>query len=72
MPMIEQARDGAGLEAWLWRLNYARAPHHLDPLPTVFQMSTSPTSAGHKAAWRVVTPWNPGVVSFVTMDGPFR
>ncbi|NUP46895.1 MAG: hypothetical protein HOW97_06205, partial [Catenulispora sp.] len=70
MPMIERARFGDGLGAWLWQLNYARAPHHLEPLPIVYQMSTSPTAAGHMAAWPVSSPWNPGVVSFITMDGP--
>ena len=72
LPMIEQARFGDGLAARLWRLNYARAPHHLDPVPTVYQMSTSATPVGHAAAWPVFSPWNPGVVAYITMDGPLR
>ncbi|NUR62509.1 MAG: hypothetical protein HOV87_28205 [Catenulispora sp.] len=72
LPMIEQARFGSGLAARLWRLNYARAPHRLEPVPTVYQMSTGSTAAGHTAAWPVFSPWNPGVVAFITLDGPLR
>jgi hypothetical protein len=72
MPMIEQRRSASGVAGWLWRLNYARAPRHLDPMPTPYQMSTSASPTGHAMAWPVFSPWNPGVLSYITMDGPAR
>ncbi|MEY9860196.1 hypothetical protein ABH935_005832 [Catenulispora sp. GAS73] len=72
MPMIQQAREAGGVAGWLWRLNYANAPRHLAPIPTPYQMSTSASPTGHAMAWPVFSPWNPGVLSYITLDGPAR